>query len=253
MEQLPVNACRDEPSELDICYEELFWADTQIPVIVDNRTKATVYSQRVEKDTKMACGSYGMRHIVNLYEWLGWQQEENPVLLWRKFVQVYKTDTYDPVTKWSSIQAQLDFAVKQWIIASYIKLKTVEQMKQSLSKGSFIYTGTSKVDRAATRKNKNVMVVAKTWAGHIIEIDGYDDQSQLFFVRNSSWRQAGDKWYLYLKYEDIGCLFSMYSVVEKSKTDIRDRIKAKIAEKKKTMVYEVRVVNGKKVLKRRPK
>ncbi len=45
----------------------------------------------------------------------------------------------------------------------------------------------------------------------------------------------------------------MYSVVEKSKTDIRDRIKAKIAEKKKTMDYVVKKVNGKIVAKWLPK
>ena len=70
MSEITISACRDDPSDLDITSDELFGSDSKktIPLIVDNRPKATVYSQWIEKDTKMACGSYGMRHIANLAE-----------------------------------------------------------------------------------------------------------------------------------------------------------------------------------------
>ena len=252
------DATRDEPSPLDLTRDELFGGDFSLPkpmpTIVDHRPKATIYSQGLLAESHMACWSYGMRHIINLIERLAGDKDEiNPIDDWRLFYPAHKTKDYNPLEKWSSMQAQLDFATKKWRINGYYKVTTVQEMKEAINKHNFIYTGSKKIDRKKTRDSKDKVVVVGEWPWHIIELDGFDDEKKLFYMRNSYGRKAYDNGYMYLKYEDIGCLFSMYAVIDKHDGTLKDRIKARIAKKKETMRYGVKIVNGKKKLGRRPK
>lgn len=256
MEEL--NACRDDPSELDITKEELFWADTQdLPKIVDHRNRWTVYSQRVYDFTHMACWMYGSRHVSNLQSVLEWWFEHDPAPTRRKFVRVYKTPSYDPIKKWSSLQDQVDYSQKNWITAWYYVIKkndeAVKNMKQAIASHHFVLTGTTNCSRVKTKASKDKVMVMEWWPWHIIAVIGYDDDKQLFTVRNSSGRSVYDNWHIYLKYSDVWKMFSIYAMIPKSRTELELLMRQKVAKKKENYVQEARVVNGMSVYKWRPK
>ena len=239
------NACWDNPSDLDVTREELFGADVAtLPKIVDHKRLWTIYSQWVYSFTKMACWTYWMRHLTNLQSVLEWGFEHDPAPTRKKFVRVYKTPTYDPIVKWSSLQDQLKYWQDNWLFSVYYVIKkddnAVEKMKEAISKGFFIYTGTTKCDWGKTKASKDKVMVMTSWPWHIIEWDWFDDNKEHFFIRKSSWRQAYDNWYMYLRYEDVGKLFSIYAVLPKTRTEEEKRVRAIIAEKKKNFVQEVR-------------
>ncbi len=242
---METNACWDDPSELDITKEELFWSDTKVlPKIVDHRSRGTVYSQRVYDFTKMACGTYGSRHISNLQTVLEWWPERDPAPTRRKFVRVYKTPTYDPIVKGSSLQDQVQFSQKQWNTAWYYVIKknddTIKNMKQAIDSHHFILTGTTNCSRVETKKSKDKIMVMTSWPWHIVAIIWYDDDKQLFFVRNSSGRAVYDNGHIYLKYADVSKMFSFYAMIPKSRTELQILMNQKVAKKKEWFVHEVR-------------
>lgn len=242
---METNACRDNPSELDITRDELFWADTvELQKAVDHRKRWTVYSQWIYDFTKMACWTYGSRHCTNLQSVLEWWFEHDPAPTWKRFVKAYATPTYDPITQGSSLQNQVDYSQKRWICAWYYVIKkndeTIKNMKQAINSHHFILTGTTNCNRAKTKASKDKVMVMTGWPWHIIAIDWYDDDKELFFVKNSSGRWAYDNGYIYLRYADVGKMFSIYAMIPKSRTELEILLRQKVAQKKENFVLEVR-------------
>lgn len=243
-----VNACRDAPDARDYTADDVyFWSEKTLPEIVDHRRVGTVYNQFLNPDTKMACWSYWIIHADNVNELLDWKQEVNPRGHWLEFVRVHKTPSYDPIVKGSSLQDQLNFAQKTEVTWGYYKVTTKEQIMGWLAQWCMFYTGSSKVDREATKRSPgNVMVISK-WPAHIVCGVWYD--KEWIFIRNS-----GALKHMKLRWEDLWAMFSMYMIVPKTKANILDKVRNNILKKKETMVYEVRVnERGNKQLKWRPK
>lgn len=250
------NACRDEPSWLDVCADELFWSDEDKPKIVDHRKRGIVWSQWTHTDTKMACGRYGMEHILNLWKVLNWRKDEKDPAWWRRdFVNKYETRTYKPTIQGSSIQTQLKFAVLRGEIDWYYLLKTPEQIEDAINKWHFIFTWSKNINWTKTKNSTDKIMVVDSWPWHIICFIWYDSDKKIFIVRNSSWPNVYDWWHMYLRYEDVWAMFSIYACIPKYDTFevLKKKIREKINEKKKTMVYKVGIVDWKKVLKWRPK
>lgn len=252
------DACWDSPSNQDILYSDLMGSEWEYPERVLRWDKNTVYNQGLDPYTKMACGSYWIMHWVNIYNLTDWEKEQDPIELWKLFVKAYKTDSYDPVVKGTSLQNQVDFATKQKHIAGYVRINKLDknEYKKNLSEWRVIYTGSSNINWKKTRDSKDKFAVIEKGAGHIVLIRGYWPKGLV--IRNSYWPNYMDDWDFYLRWEDIGALFSCYVLID-YKDNLRESLKNRILtiqrEKAKTMVYEVRVnpETGKKVLKRRPK
>lgn len=227
------NACWDAPDDRDYTREDVYFGtEKTLPKIVDHRRIGTVYNQFVNKDTKMACGSYWVIHADNICELLDGQQEVNPRGHRLEFVRLHKKPWYDPIVKWSSLQDQLNFAEKVWVIWGFYRVKTKEEIMEGMANWCKFYTGSSKVDREATKKSKdNVMVISK-WPWHIVCGEWYDEQ--YIFIRNSGALQ-----HMRLRREDVWAMFSMYMIVPKTKASILDKVKANIKKKKETMNYYI--------------
>lgn len=82
-------------------------------------------------------------------------------------------------------------------------------------------------------------------------IGGYNDK--YLFIQQSSGDTGYDKGRMYLKWEDIGALFSVYGIIDRALPSTLNKIAELIAEKKKKAVYQVREMNGRNVLRWRPK
>ena len=252
---MEVDACWDEPSVVDVKFHELFGSDEKLPSVVDHRGKTKTYNQFEQADTKMWCGSYWMRHIINLNNKLTGGTIDDPQWLWSRFCNAYTTTEYDPKKQGSSLQDQMKFARKLWLIEATYKIlisdTAINTLKTAINKGHFLYTGSKKIDWTKTKASKDKVAVMGNWPAHIVMIGGYNDK--YLFIQQSSGDTGYDKGWMYLKWEDIDALFSVYGIIDRALPSTLNKIAQLIAEKKKKATYEVRAMNGRNVLRWRPK
>lgn len=230
------NACRDEPQETDYIREDVYFGSSSIIIrpIVDHRNLGTVYNQFINDDTKMSCWSYGIIHADNVNELLGGGNEVNPRWHRLEFVRVHKTNKYDPIKEGSSLQKQLDFAVATLVIGWYYKVSKQREIQEWLSKWFMWYTGSTNIDREATKSSKdNVCVIKAGSPAHIVCFIGYD--ADYVFIRNS-----GALKHMKLKWKDLGQLFSIYMIVPKIDSNIFERSKARMEARR--GLYETYIV-----------
>lgn len=224
---MEINACRDDPSPLDICYEQLEEWGAELPIRL-YWSWIEIQNQWLSPKSKMWCWQFGMVHCTNLHNHLSMAWEQYWWLTqWLKFVDKYKTPTYDPIIKGSSLQNNLKFARDEKMIDGYVKISTKEQVMHSIFNKRMIYTGSSKIDWKATRDSKDkYAVVTDNGAWHIFAIVGYWKKGMVCL--NSYWPNYMDKWYFYIRREDIWCLFSMYSLLDfkdkRSNKQIKERL-----------------------------
>ena len=243
------NACRDEPKETDYIREDVYFGTTAsiIKDLVDYRRIWTVYNQFINDDTKMACWSYGVIHADNINELLGGGKEVNPRWHWLEFVRVHKTNKYDPIKEWSSLQYQMDFAVATGVIGWYYRVYKKEEIQEGISKSFLWYTGSTNIDREATKNSPDNVCVIKKWSpAHIVCFDGYD--KDYVFIRNS-----GALKHMKLKRGDIDKLFSIYIVVPKIDANIFERAKARMEARRGLYDRYTLIWPLKRVMKRVPK
>lgn len=239
------DACWDTPSDKDILYSELMGAETQktFPERGIWWNDNTVYNQWLEPFTKMACGSYWTIHGVNIYNKLDGEYEIDPKDHRALFVKAYKTDSYDPVVKGSSLQNQVDFARKLNHIAGYTRIDKLkkEDYMENLAEWRCILTGSSNINWKKTRDSADKFAVIEKWAGHIVLIRGYWPKGLV--CRNSYWHNYMDDGDFYIRREDIGALFSCYALVDYKDPlfeSLLKRIQAKNKKKAETHWYGVK-------------
>lgn len=217
-------ACRDSPRDTDYIRDDVYFGTTTpvIRDIVDHRKIWTVYNQFINEDTKMACWSYGVIHADNVNELLVWGKEVNPRWHRLEFVRVYKNPGYDPIVKGSSLQDQMDFAKNAKVTGWYYRVYTQQEIMEWLSKGFMWYTGSTFIDREATKKSPdNVCVIKKGSPAHIVCFIWYDQEH--VYIRNS-----GALKHMKLKREDLDKLFSIYMIVPKTESNVLERAKARM-------------------------
>lgn len=230
------NACRDEPKDTDFIRDDVYFGTTSIIIkpLVDHRKIWTVYNQFINEDTQMACGSYGVIHADNINELLVWGQEVNPRWHRLEFVRVHTTNKYDPLVKWSSLQNQMDFAVATKVIWWYYKVTTKMEIMEAIGKWYMWYTGSTNIDREATKSSTGNVCVIKEWSpAHIVCLIGYD--ADHVYIRNS-WALKHMK----LRWEDLDQLFSIYIIVPKVNANILERAKARMEARR--GLYETYIV-----------
>lgn len=243
---MEINACWDEPKDTDYIRDDVYFGTTTpvIRDIVDHRKIWTVFNQFINDDTKMACGSYWVIHADNVNELLWGWKEVNPRWHWLEFVRAHKTNKYDPLIKGSSLQNQLDFAQATTVIWGYYRVYTKEEIQEWISKGYMWYTGSSNIDREATKKSPdNVCVIKKGSPAHIVCFVWYDQEH--VYIRNS-WALKHMK----LKREDIDELFSIYMIVPKIESNVFERAKAR--QEARRWLFDTMIVKSpvKKLIKR---
>ncbi len=113
-------------------------------------------------------------------------------------------------------------------------------MKQAINSHHFILTWTGNCNRLKTKNSKDKVMVMTWWPNHIVSIDWYDDDKELFFVKQTGWRLVNDNGYIYLRYSDVWKMFSFYAMIPKSRTELEVLLRQKVAKKKENFVREVR-------------
>lgn len=246
----------DRPDPRDWHYWAVAWSDKEsdIPSKYDIAIWLEVQNQGIERtpSTYMACGGFGKAHLSNA---MNLHDDGDVYTIWeiyRKdfceyFREDYKAKGVNPYTDGSRMQDHLRYARHLDLISWWVKVITVDDIKANIARDRGIYTGSNKIDRKATKKD-NIAVIDEGSA-HIFGIIWYDDDTRLFKCVNSYWPKVYEKWYFYLRYEDIGSLFSMYALIDvddeplieawiRMRDEILDKATKKINEWKKLTVKE---------------
>lgn len=98
---IEVDACWDTPRSTDVKARELFGADEEVKEMVDNRLVTPIFNQADQEVTRMACGSYGMRHLINVCNAKTGGTVDSPKYLREMFVKAHQTVDYDPIKQGS--------------------------------------------------------------------------------------------------------------------------------------------------------
>lgn len=222
------DAIYDKPRDEDRRYELVYWEDDTLPNKVLLGNGVPIQSQFISRNpsTDMACGSYGIGHATNVANAIENSQEYILCHMHRWDFVAFYTDIYEerynmnPLTDWSYLQHQIDFARKKDLIAGYARVRSAAQMRQALSNWHLIYTGTSNIDWWATIDNDNKAVRGR-WYWHAFCIDWYDWKR--FRCRNSWGPGYMDNGWFWIHEDDIDVLFSKYVIFDKKDQEIVNR------------------------------
>jgi len=184
------NACFDNPSPLDYQASELLGAITG-----SKRTfpfdLLQIFNQWADKDTLMACTRMGMANITNWQNLLaqGTQEFALGKRLWidamKRYPKIKENGDY--------LQNALKQFLKEKLIAGYYIVKTVEEHKQAIDKGHFIYSGSNNGDWTKVRdENMYAIRTPSSWHAFVkwvaydevglIWINSYGDSNGFFTI-----------------------------------------------------------------------
>lgn len=134
---------------------------------------------------------------------------------------------------WRSLNGVLLMFYNKWYIKGRALSKGVENMKKTIMWWTLILTGSSKINRVATKARSDKMaVVVKSWPWHAFVFKGFDDNwkssdgkyTWAFVAKNSSLSFPE----FYVPYDLIDCLFSTIEIYTDETTaralrDVNDR------------------------------
>lgn len=166
------NACFDNPSPLDYKASELLGAITGSGKTFPKEL-LQIFNQGADEETLMSCTRMGLANITNGHNLLA--QNKQDVLLGKK--QWMKAVKADPKIKVNGdyLQNALKQFVKSKLISGYYVVNTVDEHKQAIDKGHFIYSGSSNGDWASVR-DKKVYAIKNPSSGHaFVKGVSYDD------------------------------------------------------------------------------
>jgi hypothetical protein len=142
-----------------------------------------------------------------------------------------------------SLQESSKMAKDLWYIDWFTRCPDVLSAKIALFKKMLIQTGSNKIDWRATHKNNFIIIPGESY-GHAFMIEWYDDELHggVFILRNSYWPFYGAEGRFFLRYEDFDVLFTCYSYVDHSNSDI---IRKYQSETRRKLAIERGIWNGK--------
>ena len=257
VEAIP-SAWFDSPDTRDWLYEALSGSDyvAERPSYINLATGLPVQNQWDENnpDTSMACGSYGTAHCINSNNTL----DDWDVFIWgneyrARFLQFFKTKYeqlgINPIIEGSYKQDQLTLAIEDKYILAYARCVTIDDVLENLARGRAIQTGSKRINYKATKKTLDKVAVIGTWPAHLFAIVGYNESKEVLICMNSRWPNSLDEGFFYVRYEDIGALYTMHALFDwddqpvvdnaiKNRDKIIESAKKKIAEGKPLSVRE---------------
>jgi len=196
--------CIDIPDERDYLYDFL-WESKELP------SKVMLLAKEIQDQKKDGwtywCVYYGWSSWANITNEYAWNSIED--ITWNDLCKKAVDLLYLDPDKWSSLQNWRKLLKDDKYIEWYYKVVWLEVMKQSLSNRQIIYTWSNQIARKKMLDDNIVVKWESYW--HCFIIVGYDDDKWYFICQNSYWNEKYDKWYFYLKYEDISLLFTCYA------------------------------------------
>lgn len=210
-----INQCIDIPDSRDYTrenFEEFALGNSKIrpkdKVIVQNQWSV------------WACTRFGITHVVNGNNLLEYSDA------WFVYNQINAMDVWNRSDKSILLQSAVNQMKNEWLIAWYVRPKTIEQMKKSLDLWYFIYTGSNNWDWGKTRSTK---IYALRTDGKIVwhayAIVWYNDV--WWIAINSYWPKRWDKWYFTIPFEYTDKLFTKYSIIDKANNFSEFKVKEK--------------------------
>jgi len=200
------NACFDLPSKFDYKASDLLGAITgkkrDFPFDL-----LEIFNQWADKDTLMACTRMGMANITN---------GQNLLAQWTQEFALGKRLWIDAMKRYPKIKDNGDYlqnALKQFLkeklISGYYVVKTIDEHKQAIDKGHFIYSGSNNGDWAKVRDEK-VYAIRTPSSGHaFVKGAGYDDEGLIGI--NSYW---DTNWFFTIPWELIDTTYTSYAIAD---------------------------------------
>ncbi len=225
------NAWFDLPSEGDRLYWALAWAEKPltIPKYVDLSPWLVLQDQGIKHtpSTGMACGNYWFVHATNcnnLHDNGG--KQIDAFERWVRFLSIYEpiynAEWVDPIKEGTAKQHHMDLGKKDKLILWYLRLTNTDEYEENLSRKRNLYTGSKWIDWKKTRESKDKIAVMWAWAAHLFFICWFDHEKRLLKCGNSTALKYYDEGYFYLRYEDIGCLYTVHALLDFDDQDVLD-------------------------------
>lgn len=218
------NAGFDKPSNLDWLYDELFWSEKDQRVVEYRFDVPVIHNQSDSDKTRMACTRYWMWHIIIAVK----DKTFSPLLLRERYLEVNPKAEQE----WATLQSMLAQAKAEKLIEWYVKLNTVEEAKDCISKWMLIYTGSLDGDWVSVRDD--YMYRQRTDGkklGHIFCWVGYNADG--IRACNSYWPK---NWYFFIPNRLWDTLYSRYAIIMTN--EITQKEKAKRDEEAKELAYK---------------
>lgn len=211
----------DVPDERDYQYGEIVGWD--VPPVTFPTEKITWFNQLAQPETYMACSRYGITHVVNGQNLLvNGTQPVNPVSLWEEYIKINPSAISDGATLQSALKQVKD----EWLIAWYAKVSSIDQIKQAIDRGHFIYTW-SKDGNWQEMERTHVYSKRTDWriVGHCWCIVGYDQDN--LYGGNSCGQSNG---LFKFPNEYYQSLFSQYAILPTTEINALQLYKQKIMD-----------------------
>lgn len=212
-EILEREACYDIQDERDYQYSDVFpllgWVRPE-KVLLDN---VEYENQWLEKVTKMMCVYYSTAHWSNEENFQEWSDVR---IAWKSlWLIAFDLGRLD-LEKGALVSNGPRTARDEWLISGWVKVKTVDEIKDSLINKRPIVVWSNKINWS-TWYNSPYVLWWNKWSGHAVLIIWYDDNYEwgCFVIKNSYGDERFDSGKMYLKYENLWLLFnSKYSLID---------------------------------------
>jgi len=205
MDNLPpeTNINMDVPDERDWHYELVFGVDGQ-PVQFP-RSKLVVNNQWIDPFLWMSCSRQGIDHIVSAQHILLDLPKKYTIdQIWRMAV----SDKPEIESQWDTLQAGLKQAKNLGIIAGFQQISTVEEYKQAVDRGWYVYTWSMNGNWNKVRDEKIYGIRENGSVGHIFAKFTYDDKGMIDL--NSYGAENG---YFLFPWELFDTTFTKYAII----------------------------------------
>lgn len=208
-----VNAVYDVIDERNYNYDEVFWTQKEYPskFIMD---QWEYQNQWIEDITKYMCVYYSTWH---------WNNEQN-IIEWswvkincKNFWLLASENNLLDLNAWTKLQNWPDFGIELKYISWYTKVRSLNDIKDSIINKRPIVIGTNKGNWKDAKKTPFILTLGDSY-GHAFVIIWYDDNYMwgCIICKNSYWNDWWDNWKFYIKYSDFKeiLFYSKYSLTD---------------------------------------
>lgn len=204
------DTCIDKIDERDYEYSGVLWiSKLRWSCIID--LLSDYQNQKLEDISKFMCVYFTSSHNSNIMNNLeksevrtSWKE------LWLEAIKMGMLDinsgTY--LVNWPK------FLKKKGLITGYVKVNTLEEIKHSIFNNRPVSVWSNKIKWSIVKKPP---FIVEKWDSywHAFVIIWYDDEKELFTLKNSYWKESFDNGRFYLRYDDLNILYpSKYSLID---------------------------------------
>jgi len=238
----------DKSDERDYKYDDVFPEEIAGIILPKKKVidlKTDYQNQALEEITKYMCVFYNTAHGTNILNDIEWSLKET--IKWKElWLEAIDLWLLDP-NAWTYIVSWPKLLKRKWLISWYVKVNWLQEIKQSIYNNRPISVWTNNINWKETKKVPYIAIWGQSY-WHAFLIIWYDDEKELFYCKNSYWKETFDNWINYLKYSDLWLLFpSKYSLIDQEdpilayKKQIIDNINLEEAKK----MFQLWYWNGK--------